>query len=66
MAFKEAGFDLFSFPSNANLVWFDMERFVDRLVRKAARRGWHAVSSSHEQSGALAAGALAGWRAHAH
>lgn len=64
MAFDEAGFDLFSFPSNANLVWFDIERFVDRLARKAARRGWTAVTSSHEQFGALAAALLAermGW-----
>ena len=64
MAFDEAGFDLFSFPSNANLVWFDMARFVERLARQAARRGWRAVSSSHEQFGALAAALLAermGW-----
>jgi biotin carboxylase len=64
MAFDEAGFDLFSFPSNAHLVWFDMARFVDRLARQAARRGWQAVSSSHEQFGALAAALLAermGW-----
>ena len=34
-----AGFDLFSFPSNAHLAWFDMARFVDRLARQAKRRG---------------------------
>lgn len=64
MAFDEAGFDLFTFPSNANLVWFDMARFVDRLARQAPRRGWQAVTSSHEQFGALAAALLAermGW-----
>lgn len=64
MAFDEAGFDLFSFPSNANLVWFDMARFVERLARKARARGWTAVSSNHEQFGALAAALLAermGW-----
>jgi biotin carboxylase len=64
MVFDEAGFDLFSFPSNAHLVWFDMERFVDRLARQAAQRGWRAVMSSHEQFGALAAALLAermGW-----
>jgi hypothetical protein len=64
MAFDDAGFDLFSFPSNANLVWFDMERFVGRLTRKAVSQGWTAVSSSHEQFGALAAALLAermGW-----
>lgn len=64
MAFDEAGFDLFTFPSNAHLAWFDMARFVDRLARQAPRRGWEAVTSSHEQFGALAAALLAermGW-----
>ena len=64
LAFDEAGFDLFSFPSNANLAWFDMGRFIHRLARKARARGWTAVSSSHEQFGALAAALLAermGW-----
>ena len=63
-ACDEAGFDLFSFPSNANLVWFDMGRFIDRLARRAQSRGWTAVSSNHEQFGALAAALLAermGW-----
>jgi biotin carboxylase len=58
------GFDLFSFPSNAQLAWFDMERFVDRLARRAKAQGWHAVLSNHEQFGALAAALLAekmGW-----
>lgn len=64
MAFDEDGFDLFSFPSNARLAWFDMARFVERLARRAQARGWEAVSSSHEQFGALAAALLAermGW-----
>lgn len=64
LAFDEDGFDLFSFPSNANLAWFDMARFVDRLASQAERRGWQAVTSSHEQFGALAAALLAermGW-----
>ena len=64
MAFDEAGFDLFSFPSNARLVWFDMQRFVARLARQAKARGWRAVTSNHEQFGALAAALLAermGW-----
>lgn len=59
-----AGFDLFSFPSNAHLVRFDITRFVNQLARKAARRGWQAVASNHEQFGALAAALLAermGW-----
>jgi len=62
--FDEAGFDLFSFPSNARLAWFDMTRFVNRLAKQARRRGWTAVVSNHEQFGALAAALLAermGW-----
>lgn len=58
------GFDLFSFPSNARLAWFDIERYVDGLARRARRRGWQAVVSHHEQFGALAAALLAermGW-----
>ncbi len=60
----EAGFDLFSFPSNATLAWFSMPRFIDRLQARARRAGWQAVVSSHEQFGALAAALLAermGW-----
>ncbi len=59
-----AGFDLFSFPSNARLPGFDLTRFVDRLARKAPHTGWTAVTSNHEQFGALAAAMLAermGW-----
>jgi hypothetical protein len=59
-----AGFDLFTFPSNANLVWFDMQRFVDRYARKAKANAWKAVVSNHEQFGALATALLAekmGW-----
>jgi D-alanine-D-alanine ligase-like ATP-grasp enzyme len=58
------GFDLFSFPSNARLAWFDMERFVARLAAQARRKGWQAVVSNHEQFGALTAALLAermGW-----
>ena len=59
-----AGFDLFSFPSNAHLVNFDLERFVEQLAKKAGPAGWQAVTSNHEQFGALAAALLAekmGW-----
>ena len=62
--FDSVGFDLFSFPSNARLAGFDLERLVDRLAGKAKRRGWRAVTSNHEQFGALAAALLAermGW-----
>ena len=59
-----AGFDLFSFPSNAQLIRFDLERFIDQLARTASRRNWRAALSNHEQFGALAAALLAermGW-----
>lgn len=58
------GFDLFSFPSNVRLGWFDIEHFVTRLQARAERAGWRAVVSNHEQFGALAAALLAermGW-----
>ena len=60
----DAGFDLFTFPSNARLAWFDIERFVNRLARQAKAGKWTAVVSNHEQFGALAAAMLAermGW-----
>lgn len=60
----EDGFDLFSFPSNVHLAFFDLERWVGRLARRARSRGWTAVVSHHEQFGALAAALLAermGW-----
>lgn len=59
-----AGFDLFRFPSNARLAWFDIERFVDRWAARARRLNLRAVVSNHEQFGALAAALLAermGW-----
>jgi len=59
-----AGFDLFSFPSNARLAGFDIDRFAERLARQAKKRGWGAVASNHEQFGALGAALLAermGW-----
>ena len=64
MDLDEAGFDLFAFPSNLRLAFFDMERFVAGLARQARARGWSAVTSQHEQFGALAAALLAermGW-----
>jgi biotin carboxylase len=62
--FDSRGFDLFSFPSNAQLVLFDIDRFVAKLAAQARAQGWTAVSSQHEQFGALAAALLAdkmGW-----
>lgn len=56
--FHRHGFDLFSFPSNARLMWFDLWRFVDRLVERYRGR-IDAVFSSNEQFGALAAALVA-------
>ena len=56
--FHEHGFDLFSFPSNARLMWFNLWRFVEGLGRRYAGRV-DAVFSSNEQFGALAAALLA-------
>ncbi len=55
----EAGFDLFSFPSNAHLIHFDLRRFAARQARRGAQRGWAGVVSHHEQFGALAAALVA-------
>jgi hypothetical protein len=52
-----AGFDLFSFPSNARLIGFDLDRFAARAAKKFAHAG--AVLSNHEQFGALAAALVA-------
>ena len=53
------GFDLFSFPSNAQLLTFDIFRFVDKLVKKYRSMPLHGVTSSNEQFGALVAALLA-------
>lgn len=53
------GFDLFSFPSNAQLLTFDIFRFVDKLVKKYKSMPLHGVTSSNEQFGALVAALLA-------
>jgi len=53
--FDRAGFDLFSFPSNARLIGFDIEAFAARQARRGRRRGWSGVVSHQEHFGALAA-----------
>jgi len=58
-AFDSAGFDLFSFPSNARLVGFDLQRFARAQARRGRLRGWVGVVSHHEQFGALAAALVA-------
>ena len=57
--FDHAGFDLFTFPSNARLIGFDIERFAARQAERGRRLGWRAVLSHHEQFGALAAALVA-------
>ena len=56
--FVREGFDLFTFPENARLLWFDVERFVARLVNKYRDRQIAAVTSTQEQFGALSASLL--------
>ncbi len=53
--FVREGFDLFTFPSSARLLWFNVELFVQKLARKFRGRTIAAVVSTHEQFGALAA-----------
>ena len=57
--FDRAGFDLFSFPSNAHLVFFDLLRFARRQAARGRRLGWAGVVSHQEQFGALAAALVA-------
>jgi biotin carboxylase len=52
------GFDLFSFPSNARLMWFNVWRFVDAMVAKYGGK-IDGVFSSNEQFGTLAAALIA-------
>jgi hypothetical protein len=56
--FVREGFDFFTFPQNARILWFDVERFVDELAHKYRERRVAAVVSTHEQFGALAASLL--------
>ena len=58
------GFDLFAFPSQLRLAWFDLERFAAWQAVRAQAQGCRAVVSHHEQFGALAAAMVAerlGW-----
>ena len=57
--FDHAGFDLFSFPSNAHLIHFDLLRFARRKAERGRKLGWRGVVSHHEQFGALAAALVA-------
>jgi hypothetical protein len=53
------GFDLFRFPENANILWFDARRWIRKLARKYRQRGVVGVLSTNEQYGALIAAMLA-------
>jgi len=53
------GFDLFSFPSNASLLTFDIFSFIDKLVRKYTKLKIDGVFSNNEQFGALIAAEVA-------
>lgn len=53
------GFDLFRFPENARLLWFDARRFVDRIVARYRGAGLDGVVSNEEQFGAMIAAIVA-------
>lgn len=57
--FVFAGFDLFRFPSNAQLFTFDVRRFIDRLAARFSREKIDGVFSNNEYFGALTAAVLA-------
>jgi hypothetical protein len=57
--FVYAGFDLFSFPDNAQLLTFDARRFIDRLVARFRHEHIDGVFSNNEYFGALIAAVLA-------
>jgi hypothetical protein len=53
------GFDLFRFPENARVLWFDARRWVGELARKYRGAGLAGIVSTNEQFGALVAALLA-------
>jgi hypothetical protein len=53
------GFDLFRFPENAHILWFDARRWIGKLARKYRHRNVAGVVSTNEQYGALIAAMLA-------
>ncbi len=57
--FDHAGFDLFAFPSNVALPFYDHERFAARQAARGRRQRWQAVLSQQEHFGALAASLVA-------
>jgi biotin carboxylase len=57
--FHYEGFDLFRFPENVRLAFFDARRFIDRIVAKYRHAGLAGVVSNEEQWGALIAAVVA-------
>ena len=57
--FVSAGFDLFRFPSNAQLFTFNVMRFIDRLAARFRRERIDGIFSNNEYFGALTAAVLA-------
>ena len=53
------GFDLFRFPGNAQLLWFDVFGYVNRLAARFRRERLDGIVSNNEQFGALVAAVLA-------
>ena len=57
--FVYAGFDLFRFPQNLQLGWFDVFRFVNDVVARFRRERIDGVFSNNEYFGALIAAVVA-------
>jgi hypothetical protein len=57
--FDHAGFDLFSFPDNIALAFYDHRRFARVQAQRGRRLGWRAVLSHQEHFGAVAAALVA-------
>lgn len=57
--FDGGGFDLFAFPSQLQLLWYNHARFARRQAARGRRLGWRAVLSHQEHFGALAAALVA-------
>jgi hypothetical protein len=57
--FVYAGFDLFKFPENARLMFFDARRFIERVVKRYTGAGLDGVLSTDEHFGAMIAAIVA-------
>lgn len=52
------GFDLFKFPENLTLLFFHVERYIERCIAYCRRHRIDAVISNHEPMGAMVAAAV--------